>query len=152
MEAAANPLASDDTTPPVTKMYFADTLATSLNCGMGLCPVRTSKYTARVVERIQVSSAYSGRMAALAQPASFTSLVKRALASVPLREGTSLHSVEWRNNSHGEPSIFVTYRTFPCGRTDEEEAGVLLRLVDDTLSAADKLDLPFFVYVEFQPA
>ena len=29
MEAAASPLPSDDTTPPVTKMYFADTLATS---------------------------------------------------------------------------------------------------------------------------
>src|ERR1700761_9146983 len=30
MEAAARPLPSDDTTPPVTKMYFADTIATSL--------------------------------------------------------------------------------------------------------------------------
>src|SRR6185312_7128718 len=30
IEAAARPLPSDDTTPPVTKMYFADMSATSL--------------------------------------------------------------------------------------------------------------------------
>src|ERR1700722_3125157 len=30
MEAAARPLPSEDTTPPVTKMYFADMSATSL--------------------------------------------------------------------------------------------------------------------------
>src|SRR5271155_1475276 len=31
MEAAARPLPSEDTTPPVTKMYFADMSATSLD-------------------------------------------------------------------------------------------------------------------------
>src|ERR1700748_78004 len=31
MEAAARPLPREDTTPPVTKMYFADMSATSLN-------------------------------------------------------------------------------------------------------------------------
>src|SRR5580698_2323209 len=35
MEAAASPLPSDDTTPPVTKMYFADIAATSSNGGLG---------------------------------------------------------------------------------------------------------------------
>src|SRR5882757_818124 len=34
MEAAARPLPRLDTTPPVTKMYFADT-ASPLNCGFG---------------------------------------------------------------------------------------------------------------------
>ena len=31
IEAAARPLPSEDTTPPVTKMYFADMSATSLD-------------------------------------------------------------------------------------------------------------------------
>src|SRR3981189_106564 len=34
IEAAARPLQRLDTTPPVTKMYFADT-ASPLNCGFG---------------------------------------------------------------------------------------------------------------------
>src|SRR5882757_7189567 len=38
MEAAARPLPSEDTTPPVTKMYFADMSATSLNV-MEFCAV-----------------------------------------------------------------------------------------------------------------
>ena len=44
MEAAARPLPSEDTTPPVTKMYFADMSATSLNEFWNLCVVCTIKY------------------------------------------------------------------------------------------------------------
>src|ERR1700727_2705211 len=36
IEAAARPLPSEDTTPPVTKMYFADMSATSLD-GLEIC-------------------------------------------------------------------------------------------------------------------
>src|SRR5882757_809989 len=36
MEAAARPLPSEDTTPPVTKMYFADMSATSFD-GLEIC-------------------------------------------------------------------------------------------------------------------
>jgi hypothetical protein len=32
MEAAASPLPNEDTTPPVTKMYFADIVASSQLC------------------------------------------------------------------------------------------------------------------------
>src|SRR6266496_6487581 len=35
MEAAARPLPSEDTTPPVTKMYFADIDSSSSDCFVG---------------------------------------------------------------------------------------------------------------------
>src|SRR5271170_7299595 len=45
MEAAARPLPSEDTTPPVTKMYFADIFASPNFVGIGwTCRAGTSKY------------------------------------------------------------------------------------------------------------
>src|SRR5271156_4303785 len=45
MEAAARPLPSEDTTPPVTKMYFADIFASPNFDGIGwTCGVCTSDY------------------------------------------------------------------------------------------------------------
>src|SRR5277367_6823337 len=45
MEAAARPLPSEDTTPPVTKMYFADIFASPEFVGFGwTCRAGTSKY------------------------------------------------------------------------------------------------------------
>src|SRR5277367_1295759 len=45
MEAAARPLPSEDTTPPVTKMYFADIFASPNFDGIGwTCRAGTSKY------------------------------------------------------------------------------------------------------------
>jgi hypothetical protein len=37
MEAAAKPLPNEDTTPPVTKMYFAAILASDSLIFLGLC-------------------------------------------------------------------------------------------------------------------
>src|SRR5208282_3085178 len=45
MEAAARPLPSEETTPPVTKMYFADMFASPDFMGIGwTCGVCTSNY------------------------------------------------------------------------------------------------------------
>src|ERR1700735_430915 len=50
IDAAAKPLPNDDTTPPVTKMYFADIAATSFGGWFWLCSVCTIKYIASAVE------------------------------------------------------------------------------------------------------
>src|SRR6202034_21980 len=50
IDAAAKPLPKDDTTPPVTKMYFADIAATSFDGWFWLCSVCTIKYIAGAVE------------------------------------------------------------------------------------------------------
>ncbi len=53
MEAAAKPLPNEDTTPPVTKMYFADTFTRPLDCEFWLCVVCTIKYIARSGETVR---------------------------------------------------------------------------------------------------
>src|SRR6266567_9444011 len=49
IEAAANPLPNEDTTPPVTKMYFADIVSSSQLClencaGWGARSIMTEQY------------------------------------------------------------------------------------------------------------
>jgi hypothetical protein len=59
--------------------------------------------------------------------------------------------VEFRENSHGEPALFVTYAVASNGRADEDQAKILLSLLDETLNLLGELDLSVFSYVNFQP-
>src|SRR5438105_13360436 len=58
MDAAARPLPSEDTTPPVTKIYFAD-IATSYEIVFGFCAVadrgaRPIIQTSRLIQKAKV--------------------------------------------------------------------------------------------------
>jgi hypothetical protein len=90
-------------------------------------------------------------MAALAHPIPQQDTIREALGSISLSAGIALHSLEFRENSHGEPSLFVTYAVASNGRTDEEQAKTLAKLVDQTLDVLNGLNLPFFQYVNFLP-
>ena len=90
-------------------------------------------------------------MSALAHPVPQQDTIREALGSISLPAGIALHSIEFRENSHGEPSWFITYAVASNGRTDEEQAKILVKLVDQTLHALDVLNLPFFQYVDFLP-
>jgi len=73
-----------------------------------------------------------------------------ALASVPKPRGVKLDSIEFAENSHGEPSIFVTYAVATRGESDETQAKALSALVHHSLRAMAALNLPFFEYVDFR--
>jgi hypothetical protein len=94
---------------------------------------------------------YIEPMATLAQPIPQQDTIREALGTLTLPGGIALRSLEFRENSHGEPALFVTYSFASNGRTDEEQAKALLKLVDQTLRALDTLNLPFFQYVNFLP-
>src|ERR1700749_191346 len=93
MEAAARPLPSEDTTPPVTKMYFADIPATSsvvkFGCAWCARPSISQTFSAGC------GAAYSGAMAAYAQPVPQEATVREAVASIPLPEGVKLLRLEF---------------------------------------------------------
>lgn len=108
----------------------------------------TIKYTvARLC--IPPDAEYSDRMAALAQITPQQEAIREALASLSLPEGVALQAVELRENSFGEPSWFIIYAVAPIHLSDEDRAKQLSDLIDDTLRALDRLDLPLFEYVDF---
>jgi hypothetical protein len=88
-------------------------------------------------------------MAALAQAAPQQQAIRDVLSSVRLPLGVALQSIEFRENSHGEPSWFITYAVAPSRLSDAQRAKELSGLIDQTLRALDRLNLPFFEYVDF---
>ena len=89
-------------------------------------------------------------MAALVNSFAQQATISDALSGVA-EPGTNLLSVELRENSHGEPAYFITYAVDARGRTDEEQAKILLKLLDKALNVLNDLNLPFFSYVDFLP-
>ena len=89
-------------------------------------------------------------MAALAQPVPLEATIREALASLPLPDGVALKSVQFRGNSHGEPSVYVTYGYAQKDKSDEEQANILLKVIPRALDVLRTLDLPLFEYIKFE--
>jgi len=88
-------------------------------------------------------------MAALAQPVPLEATIREALAPLTLPAGVVLKAIELRGNSHGEPSVYVTYAFTPNGSFNDDYAKKLLDLQFRVLDVLRTFRLPLFEYVNF---
>jgi hypothetical protein len=89
-------------------------------------------------------------MAALAYAFPQKEQLLELLGTVHKPDGVTLDSIEFGENSHGEPSIFITYAVNPAPQNDEAQASDLLKLMDESRHAVSVLNLPFFEYIDFR--
>ncbi len=89
-------------------------------------------------------------MAVLAYTFPHKEQLQELLTAVHKPDGVTLDSIEFGENSHGEPSIFITYAVDPAPQNDEAQAADLLKLMDESRQAVSVLNLPFFEYIDFR--
>jgi hypothetical protein len=91
-------------------------------------------------------------MAALAQPDLLETSIREVLASVPLPEGLKLRRLEFRNDSTGDPALFLIFSRSELPESDEEQAQNLLALKKDIRRQLRDFGLSLFPYFVFVPA
>jgi hypothetical protein len=90
-------------------------------------------------------------MAALAQPDLQETAIRNALATIPLPEGAWLRRLEFRNDSTGDPAVYVVYAVTEPPYIDENRGLELMRLREAVSSRLWDigLDLPAYtMYIE----
>jgi hypothetical protein len=88
-------------------------------------------------------------MAALAQPDVMESVIRDIVSSIPLPDGVRFERLEFRENSNGDPAVFVIYSVAESTKSDEERAKELVALTTATVRPLSKLNTPLSPYPEF---
>ena len=91
-------------------------------------------------------------MAALAQPDIQENVIRQVLASVPVPEGMKLQRLEFRNDSTGDPALFLVFSREKSHKSDEEQVEDLSTLKNAARRQLRDLGLPLFPYFIFVPA
>jgi hypothetical protein len=90
-------------------------------------------------------------MAALAQPDLQETAIRNALATIPLPEGAWLRRLEFRNDSTGDPAVYVVYAVTEPPYIDENRGLELMRLrqaVRSRLREFRPALTPYTMYIE----
>jgi hypothetical protein len=88
-------------------------------------------------------------MAALAQPDVMETIVREVVSTISLPEGVRFERLEFRENSNGDPAVFVVYSVAKSPKPDEERAKELSILMTATVRPIHKLGLPLSPYPLF---
>jgi hypothetical protein len=88
-------------------------------------------------------------MAALAQPDLRESAIREVLAPIPLPDGTSLQRLEFRDDSTGEPALFVVYSVKEGAEPDETLATHLQAVRAAVRTRLRAFGLPITPYTAF---
>ena len=88
-------------------------------------------------------------MAALAQPDVIESTIRHIVSSISLPEGVRFERLEFRENSNGDPSVFVVYSVADSSKSDEDRAKELSALTTATIRPIYKLNTPLIPYPEY---
>jgi hypothetical protein len=88
-------------------------------------------------------------MAALAQPDLRESAIREVLAPIPLPDGTSLQRLEFRDDSTGEPALFVVYSVKEGAEPDETLATHLQAVRAAVRTRLRAFGLPMTPYTAF---
>ena len=91
-------------------------------------------------------------MAAYAQPVPLEATVREAVASIPLPQGVKLLRLEFREDSTGDPAIFVIYSIDEPLKSTDEWIRELSALRDTARSRIRDLDESRFPYFRFVAA
>jgi hypothetical protein len=91
-------------------------------------------------------------MAALAQPVLQEATIREVVASIPLPEGIKLLRIEFRNDSTGDPALFLIYSIDESLKSDDEWIQDLSALTKTTRSRIRDLDETRFPYLRFVAA
>src|SRR5579859_3907037 len=145
IDAAARPFPSEDTTPPVTKMYFADIAATSSVVNLGCAWCARPSISQPIFHRLRPGRIVES-MAALAQPDVVESAILDIVRKIPLPEGIRFERLEFRENSVGDPAVFVVYSLADSAKSDQERAKEIVELDNATLNPLWSLPIPWNPY------
>ena len=88
-------------------------------------------------------------MAALAQPDVVESTILDIIREIRLLEGIRFQRLEFRENSVGEPTVFVVYSVADSSKSDQERAKELGALTTATIDPIYVLNTPLAPYPEF---
>ncbi len=88
-------------------------------------------------------------MAALAQPDVMESAILDVVRNIPLPEGIRFERLEFRENSAGDPAVFVIYSFAESAKPVEERAKELSALTTATIRPIYALGTPLAAYPEF---
>lgn len=91
-------------------------------------------------------------MAALAQSVPQEATIRQVLTSIPLPEGMKLQRLEFRNDSTGDPALFLTYSIDESLKSDDEWVQELSTLTQATRRRLRDMDVPLFPYLHFVAA
>jgi len=91
-------------------------------------------------------------MAALAQPVPQEATIREVLNSIPLPEGIKLERLEFRDDSTGDPALFLIYSIDESLKSDEERVQDLSVLSKAVRSRLRDIDLALFPYLRFVAA
>ena len=90
--------------------------------------------------------------AALAQPVPQEALVLEVLNSITLPEGMKLQGLDFRNDSTGDPALFIVISRAASQKSDEEQARDLLAMKTAVWQRLRDADFPLFAHFYFVPA
>jgi hypothetical protein len=88
-------------------------------------------------------------MAALAQPDVVESAILDIVRKIPLPEGIQFERLEFRENSIGDPAVFVVYSVADSAKSDEERAKELVALTTATVEPIYALNTPLSPYPQY---
>jgi hypothetical protein len=91
-------------------------------------------------------------MAALAQSVPQEATIREVVASIPLPEGMKLLRIEFRNDSTGDPALFIIYSIDEALKSDDEWVKDLSDLTETARNRIRDLDEPRFPYFRFVAA
>jgi len=91
-------------------------------------------------------------MAALAQPVPQEATIREVVASIPPPEGIKLLRIQFREDSTGDPALFIIYSIDESLKSDEEWVKDLADLTQVVRSRIRDLDEPRFPYFHFVAA
>jgi hypothetical protein len=90
-------------------------------------------------------------MAALAQPDLLETIVREAVAAVPIPEDVHFKQMFFAEDHSGDPAVFIAYTIDPVNKPQEERALQLAFLRRAVTSSVWALGLNVFPYVRFVP-
>jgi hypothetical protein len=90
-------------------------------------------------------------MAALAQPDIVESAILNIVSKIPLPEGIRFERLEFRENSVGDPAVFIVYSLADSSKSDQERAKELVALDTATLNPLWDLPMVWIPYTLYLP-
>jgi hypothetical protein len=91
-------------------------------------------------------------MAAFAQPVPQEATIREVVDSVSLPEGMKLQGLEFRNDSNGDPALFLVISRHSTQKSDEEQVQDLSTMKTAIRRQLRDLDFPLFTHFVFVPA
>jgi hypothetical protein len=91
-------------------------------------------------------------MAALVHPVPQEATVLEAVNLVPLPEGMKLQGLEFRNDSNGDPALFLVISRAATQKSDEEQVQDRSAMTKAIRQQLRELDFPLFAHFVFVPA